>query len=58
MSYRCANDSPYEFARMWHLIKNNGITEGFHNKMEMISRRAFGFKNFDNVRLRVRACCS
>lgn len=46
-----------EIARMWRFSKNNGITEGFHNKMEMISRRAFGFKNFDNYRLRVRACC-
>lgn len=46
-----------EIARMWRFRKNNGITEGFHNKMEMISRRAFGFKNFDNYRLRVRACC-
>ncbi len=46
-----------EIARMWRFSRNNGITEGFHNKMEMISRRAFGFKNFDNYRLRVRACC-
>jgi len=42
---------------MWRFRRNNGITEGFHTKMEMISRRAFGFKNFDNYRLRVRACC-
>ena len=46
-----------EIARMWRFRRNNGITEGFHTKMEMISRRAFGFKNFDNYRLRVRACC-
>ncbi|MBM4153621.1 MAG: transposase, partial [Lentisphaerae bacterium] len=26
-------------------------------KMEMISRRAFGFRNFENYRLRVRALC-
>ena len=31
-----------EIARMWRFRRNNGITEGFHNKMEMISRRAFG----------------
>jgi transposase len=35
-------------ARMWRFTKNNGITEGFHTKMEMISRRAFGFRNFKN----------
>ena len=37
--------------------KNNGITEGFHTKMEMISRRAFGFRNFENYRLRVLTHC-
>lgn len=44
-------------ARMWRFTKNNGITEGFHTKMEMISRRAFGFRNFKNYRLRVIALC-
>ena len=43
--------------RMWRFSKNNGITEGFHTKMEMISRRAFGFRNFRNYRLRVIALC-
>ena len=38
---------------MWRFSKSNGITEGFHNKMEMISRRAYGFRNFENYRLRV-----
>jgi transposase len=47
-----------EVACMWRFTKNNGITEGFHNKMEMISRRAYGFKNFENYRLRVRALCA
>jgi hypothetical protein len=26
----------------------NGPTEGFHTKMEMMSRRAYGFRNFEN----------
>jgi transposase len=43
--------------RMWRFSKSNGITEGFHNKMEMISRRAFGFRNFNNYRMRVLALC-
>jgi transposase len=43
--------------RMWRFHKTNGITEGLHNKMEMISRRAFGFRNFNNYRLRVIALC-
>jgi len=42
---------------MWRFSRNNGITEGFHTKMEMISRRAFGFRNFHNYRLRVLALC-
>jgi transposase len=47
-----------EIAAMWRFTKNNGITEGFHNKMEMITRRAFGFRNFQNYRLRVRVMCA
>ena len=47
-----------EIVRMWRFTRNNGITEGFHNKMELISRRAFGFRNFDNYRLRVRVLCA
>jgi transposase len=43
--------------RMWRFSKSNGITEGFHTKMEMMSRRAFGFRNFENYRLRVLAHC-
>jgi transposase len=46
-----------EIGRMLRFSKSNGITEGFHTKMEMISRRAFGFRNFQNYRLRVLAHC-
>jgi len=46
-----------EVVRMWRFTKNNCITEGFHAKMEMISRRAFGFRNLDNYRLRVSPLC-
>ncbi|MBV8879528.1 MAG: ISL3 family transposase, partial [Planctomycetaceae bacterium] len=46
-----------EVARMWRFTRNNGITEGFHTKMEMITRRAYGFRNFENYRLRVRVLC-
>ncbi|ASQ46510.1 hypothetical protein clem_09805 [Legionella clemsonensis] len=37
--------------------QNNGITEGFHRKMKLIQRRAYGFRNFENYRLRVRVLC-
>jgi len=43
--------------RMWRFSKSNGITEGFHTKMEMMSRRAYRFRNFENYRLRVLAHC-
>jgi hypothetical protein len=31
-------------AAMWRFTKNNGITEGFHRKMKLIQRRAYGLK--------------
>ncbi|MCC7233707.1 MAG: transposase, partial [Bryobacterales bacterium] len=42
-----------EIATMWRFTRNNGITEGFHNKMETITRQAYGFRNFENYRQRV-----
>jgi transposase len=47
-----------EIVCMWRYTRNNGVTEGFHNKMKMIVRRAYGFRNFANYRLRVRALCA
>jgi transposase len=47
-----------EVARMWRFSKSNGITEGFHRKMKLIQRRAYGFRNFENYRLRVKVLCS
>jgi transposase len=44
-------------ARMWRFTRSNGITEGFHNKMETISRQAYGFRNFENYRQRVQLLC-
>jgi len=46
-----------EVVRMFRFTKSNGILEGFHNKMEMISRRSYGFRYFENYRLRVKALC-
>ncbi len=46
-----------EVVRMLRFTKNNGITEGFHRKMKLIQRRAYGFRNFENYRLRVRVLC-
>jgi transposase len=44
-------------ASMWRFTRNNGITEGFHNKMELISRQAYGFRNFQNYRMRTKVLC-
>ena len=46
-----------EIARMWRFSRNNAITEGFHRKMKLIQRRAYGFRSFENYRLRVIAQC-
>ena len=47
-----------EIVRMWRFSRTNGITEGFHRKMKLIQRRAFGFRNFENYRRRVRVLCA
>lgn len=47
-----------EIATMWRFTRNNGITEGFHTKMEVLQRQAYGFRNLNNYRLRVRIMCS
>ena len=46
-----------EIATMWRFTRNNAITEGFHNKMETLSRQAYGFRNFQSYRLRVKVLC-
>ncbi len=47
-----------EIATMWRFTRNNGITEGFHNKMETISRRAYGSRTFENYRQRAQVLCA
>jgi len=46
-----------EIGRMWRFTRNNGITEGFHTKMEVLQRQAYGYRNFKRYRLRVRVMC-
>jgi transposase len=47
-----------QIVAMWRFTRNNGITEGFHTRMELLQRQAYGFRNFANYRLRVKAMCS
>ena len=51
------HDWQEEIVRMWRFTRNNRVTEGFDRKMKLIQRRAYGFRNFDNYRLRVIAQC-
>lgn len=41
---------------MWRFARNNGITEGFHNKMELISHPTAS-ANAENY-IRVKVLCS
>ncbi len=45
------------WGRMWRYTRSNAITEGFHNKIEVMQRRAYGYRNFQNLRLRVKVLC-
>jgi len=49
---------PEEIACLWRFTRNNGIIEGSHTKMEVLQRQAYGFRNFQNYRLRVKVMCS
>ncbi len=42
---------------MWRFTPNNGTTEGLHTKVEVMQRQAYGFRNFQSYRLRVRGMC-
>jgi transposase len=46
-----------EVACMFRYTRSNGITEGFHRKMKLIQRRAYGFRNFENYCLRIKVLC-
>ncbi|MFD3320760.1 transposase [Alteromonas macleodii] len=43
---------------MWRFTLNNGIVRGFHNKMEMVLRRTYNFRNFENYRITVMTLCA
>jgi hypothetical protein len=56
---------PYSLSFRWNLgfrVQTQtrfsmGAAAGFHRKMRLIQRRAYGFRNFQNYRLRVIAQC-
>ena len=37
---------------------SNGITESFNNKIKVLKRNAYGYRNFDNFRKRIMLNCS
>ena len=42
-----------KIANYFHQRTTSGMVEGINNKFKLIKRRAFGFRNFGNFRLRV-----
>lgn len=46
-----------EIVRMWRFSKTNSITEGLHRRMDEVLNRAYGMRNFNNFRIRVKAYC-
>ena len=36
---------------------SSGVVEGLHNKLKVIKRLAYGYRNFDHFRLRVLVEC-
>ncbi|HLG97224.1 MAG TPA: transposase, partial [Bryobacteraceae bacterium] len=47
-----------EIVAMWRFTRNNGITKAFTTKWSSSIRQAYGFRNFQNYRLRVKVLCS
>ena len=46
-----------EIVRRWRFSKTNSITEGLHRRIDEILNRAYGMRNFNNFRIRVKAYC-
>lgn len=46
------------FLNYFHDHLTSGIVEGLNNKLKLIKRRAFGYRNFEHFRLRVQVECS
>ena len=47
-----------EIDLMWRFTRSNSMTEGFHSKMELITRQAYIYRNFNNYRMRVKVSCA
>lgn len=52
------NNWKNEIANSFDVPYTNGCTEGFNNKIKVIKRNAFGFRNFSNFRTRILHCCN
>ena len=46
-----------EICNSFDVPYTNGPTEGFNNKIKVIKRNAFGFRNFNRFRNRILHCC-
>jgi hypothetical protein len=57
-SWHSASSPPLLGIDEHFFTRSSGITEELHNKMELVNRQAYGFRNFQNYRLRARIMCS
>jgi transposase len=46
-----------EILNSFDVTYTNGCTEGFNNKIKVLKRNAFGFRNFERFRNRILHCC-
>lgn len=46
-----------EICNSFDVPYTNGCTEGFNNKIKVLKRNAYGFRNFDRFRNRILHCC-
>jgi transposase len=47
-----------EILRYFDCPLTNGRTEGFNNKAKLVKKRAYGYRNFENYRLRLLNACA
>lgn len=47
-----------EILNAFEIPYSNGCIEGFNNKIKVMKRIAYGYRNFDNFRRKIMHCCS
>ena len=47
-----------EIVESFDVPYTNSLTEGFNNKIKVLKRKAYGFRNFERFRKRILYCCT